>query len=99
MNATRIGLVGVAATVLLVVATVALPTITGPVVECGELEQAVCEDVWRQVASDIEGQGPVGILPVTRAQVVGATQERPRCGTFTIERSWVFAWIVTYDCF
>ena len=99
MTAARIGLGALALALLLLVLMWAVPTVTGPlVVECGELEPAVCESVWREVARDIGDWGPVGILPVTKAEVLGATMEEPMCGTFTIERLWVFARVLTNHC-
>lgn len=98
MNATHSGLVAAAALILLLLAAMALPSFTGPVLECGELEPAVCDQAWREVSSEMGDWGPVAFLPVTRVVVFDATNHEPMCGTFTIERFWVFARSVTYDC-
>ena len=99
MTAARIGLSALALALLLLVLMWAIPTVTGPLeVECGELEPAVCEAVWREVVRDMGDWGPIAALPVTKAEVSGATMEEPKCGTFTIERFWVFARVLTNDC-
>jgi hypothetical protein len=99
MTAARIGLAGALALPLVLLALLwTIPTVAGPVVECGSLEPAVCDEVWREVAVDIGDWGPAAFLPVTRTQVLEATMEQPMRGTFTIERLWVFARSITYDC-
>ena len=99
MFAARIGFGVLALALLLLVLMWAVPRVTGPlVVECGELEPSVCEAAWREVVGDMGDWGPVGVLPVTKAEVSGATMEEPMCGTFTIERFWVFARVLTNDC-
>lgn len=99
MSTARIGLVAVVLAILLLVLLWAIPTVTGPlVVECGELEPTVCDSVWRDVVSDMGDWGAAALLPVTKAEVLGATMEEPMCGTFTIERSWIFARVLTNDC-
>jgi hypothetical protein len=75
--------------VLAVAASVwAIPTVTGPEVECGELDRAVCEEVLRDHVRETTDWGLAGFLPITRLSVAGATNEEPTCGTFTIERLW-----------
>lgn len=99
MNAARIGLASLALVTVLFALTWVLLTVNGPlVVERGELEPAVCDEVWRQAEEDIGDWGPVAFLPVTRAQIFEATMDQPRCGTVMVERLWLFARSVTYDC-
>ena len=99
MSIARIGVGAVALALLLLVLLWAVPTVTGPlVVVCGELEPTVCDSVWREVARDMGDWGPAAVLPITKAEVLGATVEDPMCGTFTIERFWIFARVITNDC-
>ena len=99
MSIARIGLGAVALALLLLVLMWAVTTVNGPlVVECGELEPAVCDSAWREAVRDMGDWGPAVVLPVTKAEVLGATMEDPMCGTFTIERFWIFARVLTNDC-
>jgi hypothetical protein len=46
------------------------PTVNGPFrVDCGQLDETTCEQLWREAA--IREEGPTALLPVTRVRVSG----------------------------
>ena len=66
-----------------------LPAAIGPFsVECGELEAATCELVWRRAAAD-HADGIDALIPVTNVRVFEMT-EGDLCGGVIIER-WIFS--------
>jgi hypothetical protein len=75
---------------------VSVAAATGPsTVECGELEPATCDGVWRR-AADRHDDGLLAFLPVTGARVSEMTEEN-LCGTIVVER-WIFAIVVNHYC-
>lgn len=90
---------------LLLVATaliglgIVYPALNGPFrVDCGQLDEATCAQLWREAA--IREEGPTGLLPVTRVRVSGTitgTDLETFCGTIYIER-WIFATAINVDC-
>ena len=97
MNPARIGLAAAIVVALLVTVPWIVPAVVGPfAVECGELEPAVCDQAWRQVASEQSGHGPP-FFPITGVRIGEATAETPLCGTFIIER-WIFAESISNHC-
>ena len=71
----RAWLIGAGVPVLLFVLLWVLPTVTGPLfVDCGGREPAVCDQAWREVASDQERHvGPLRRLPFTHLPLLPAT--------------------------
>lgn len=93
----RLGAAAIAALALVAVIGWGVPAVFGPfTVECGGLDASVCDRTWRQVASDLDDDGPAW-MPVTRVEIHGASDEDPSCGTFIIER-WIFASVIESDC-
>jgi hypothetical protein len=62
---------------VLVVAIIALlwvpPALAGPTVDCGQLDQATCDEVWPDVVAKVMDRdyGPPVPMPVTRVVLSG----------------------------
>jgi hypothetical protein len=82
----------------LVAVGIVFPTLNGPfLVDCGQLDQTNCDQIWREVA--IHEEGLVSFLPVTRVRVDVTDVQEPTtwCGSVYIER-WIFSAVVLNDC-
>jgi hypothetical protein len=91
----RIGLVIAAVVVTAIVSVVWIyPIVSGPYVDCGDLEPAACEDVLARVVND---QRWSSWLPITAIYIYDAIPGE-RCGSFYISRWGIFDSAVTWDC-
>ncbi len=74
----------------------ALPAAIGPFsVECGELEPATCEQVWRTAAAE-NADGIELFLPVTKVRIFEMT-EGNLCGGVLLDR-WIFGHALNHYC-
>jgi hypothetical protein len=82
----------------LVAIGIVFPTLNGPFkVDCGQLDETTCEQIWREV--DLHEEGLASFLPVTRVRVGVTEVQGPTtwCGLVYIER-WIFSSIRVSDC-
>jgi hypothetical protein len=73
------------------------PTLNGPFrVDCGELDETTCAQLWREAA--LHEEGPTALLPVTRVRITVTDPADPQnCSTIYIER-WIFSSTIVGDC-
>jgi hypothetical protein len=65
-------------------------------IDCGSLDPATCEELWRAVAAEEEGLG--ALLPVTRVRITADHVGEPaECADVYIER-FIFGTLVINDC-
>jgi hypothetical protein len=77
---------------------VVYPTMNGPfLVDCGQIDETTCEQIWREVA--LHQEGLTSLLPITRVRL-GVTDVHDAatwCGSVYVER-WIFSTVVLNDC-
>jgi hypothetical protein len=88
--------------VLLLVMAYAIPATTGYQVHCRGVEQSICEQAWADLKDHFlshEDRRPVpDWIPITGVSVEGATNDAPRCGTWTIHRYGIWDDVWIRDC-
>jgi hypothetical protein len=73
------------------------PTLNGPFrIDCGQLDETTCEQLWRE--AELHEEGLTSLLPVTRVRITVSDPADPlNCSTIYIER-WIFSATIVNDC-
>lgn len=83
MTRTRatVGVLGLVLVAVLAVVWV-IPTVSGPSLECRDMDAEACDRAWRAAAAEVDGVEL--ILPVTRSLVIGPEE----CPQVFLEWAW-----------